>query len=48
MEHFLKVGEENVFAAVAHNKINVFHVISHDKVIRGFLLWRIAADIFFY
>lgn len=38
----------NVYAAVAHNEINIFYVILHDKVIMLVSLWAAAADIFFY
>lgn len=40
--------ERNVSTAVSHNEINIFYVISHDKVIMWVSLWTTAADIVTY
>lgn len=40
--------EKNMSAAVGHHEINIFYVISHNKVIMLVSSWVTGADIIFY
>lgn len=49
MAHFLNVfKEENVSADIANNKINIFYVISHDKLKCEYIGGDSCRHIFFY